>query len=276
MQRLASAVGRALGEQSRLARALRPAYERLLDLSSGGRGVRRTVNGRETFYIDPRSRGLFPEAYEPEVFAYLRERVQPGSVCLNIGANAGLYTLCLAQWTGPQGKVFAFEPNPAARRLLASNIARNQCGRQIEVVAEAVSSSVGESDFFASGAEGYSRLGSPNPDSPAKARKLRIATTTIDAFCSARSIAPDWIVMDVEGYEGAALEGARSVIASATHPLVLVVEMHPHLWRSAGWSQQRMMALFDELRLDPVPITGQDSPFAMPGAVSCTARQCRE
>ena len=162
MQKLAGMVSGALGRESAVIRALRPAYERLLDLSTGGRGVPRTLNGRETFYIDPRCRRLFPEIYEPQVCDYLRAGVQPGAVCLNIGAHVGIYALCLAQWAGPQGRVFAFEPNPQARRLLASNVARNFPGR-IEVSAHAVTAEQGEADFFAAASEGFSRLGSPNP-----------------------------------------------------------------------------------------------------------------
>src|SRR5262249_36920553 len=152
-------VSGALGRESAVIRALRPAYERLLDLSTGGRGVSRTLNGKETFYIDPRCRRLFPEIYEPEACDYLRARVQPGAVCLNIGAHVGIYALCLAHWAGPQGRVFAFEPNPQARRLLASNVARNSPGR-IEVSPTAVTAEVGEADFFAASNEGFSRLGS--------------------------------------------------------------------------------------------------------------------
>ena len=54
-----------------------------------------------------------------------------------------------------------------------------------------------------------------------------------------RAIAPQWIIMDVEGYEGEALQGARAVLDGPSPPGI-VLEFHPHLWKSANWDPRAM------------------------------------
>ena len=54
--------------------------------------------------------------WNPEEYAAFRAAVRPGDVVLEAGANVGAYTMLFAQWVGPAGRVFAFEPDP--RRLL--------------------------------------------------------------------------------------------------------------------------------------------------------------
>ena len=124
-QSLARKVAGALGRDSSIIRFLRPMYERGLDLMTGGRGYVRPLNDRERFYISPRHRSHFPESYDAPVMDYLRDRVRPGQVALNVGANVRVYSLCLAEWLGPGGRIFAFEPNPAIRAILADTARRN-------------------------------------------------------------------------------------------------------------------------------------------------------
>ena len=261
---LARAVSSLLGRRSAPIRALRPAYNRLLHIASGGRGVWWTANGRERFRIDPGLRQYFPPEYDPSVHAFLRERVKPGSVVLDVGANLGVYALCLARWVGPHGRVFAFEPNPATRRALERHIALNALQDQVTVVGEAVGASNGDATFTAIGVEGYSRLGAENPDLPG-GTPITVPMTTLDAFCERERISPDWIVLDIEGYEAAALRGGRATVVKRPG---LVVEMHPSLWAASNTSREEMETLLTELGLHPAPLTGQADAFKDYGIVS--------
>ena len=47
---------------------------------------------------------------------------RPGDVFVDGGANIGYYTLMSAELVGPQGKVFAFEPEPRNYSQLKANI----------------------------------------------------------------------------------------------------------------------------------------------------------
>lgn len=264
---LARAISGTVGRESAAIRALRPAYTWMLHVASFGRGIWWTVNGRERYRIDPHLRQYFPPEYDPLVHAFLRARVRPGSVVLDVGANLGIYALCLAEWAGPRGRVFAFEPNPAARAVLAKHVALNRFADRVTIVGEAISDVAGDAQFNAAGIEGYSRLGVGNPDLPG-GTSITVPVTTIDAFCARERLAPDWIVLDIEGYEGAALRGARETLRARRGGLGLVVEMHPTLWAASGTSRAGMESLLRELAMRPVPLTGQQDPFAEYGIVA--------
>lgn len=260
-----------LGRDSRLVTAIRPAYEWWLRWSSNGRGIRQTVNGRERFRIDPRYRIHFPEVYEPAVCAHLRERVRRGAVCLNLGAHVGVYALCLAEWSGPTGRVYAFEPNPRTRAVLENHVALNERQGWIEVVPLAVGDFSGDATLFTAESVQFSplsRLGAPNPDVPgATPVRIGIRVTTLDAFCHVRGLQPDWIVMDVEGYEVAALRGAAELVRRGRDHLGIVAEMHPNLWEPAGESRAAMERLLADLGLRPVALTGQQDALGEHGMV---------
>src|SRR2546423_3497617 len=100
-----------IGRESWLIRQLRPVYESFLDLSNKGRGIPWQING-VTYFIDPRYRHQLGHDYDAAVAAFLRERVKPGAICFDVGANVGVYALQFAHWSGPTGRVVAFEPNP--------------------------------------------------------------------------------------------------------------------------------------------------------------------
>jgi len=267
LRRAGSTVARVLGRDSAAVRALRPSWDALLDLFYGRRGIPQRLNGRERFRIDPRHRADFPEVYDPGVLAYLRERVRPGAVCLNVGAHVGVYALCLATWAGRRGRVHAFEPNPDTRRVLERHVALNGLADRIVVERMAVAERDGTASFIAAGHAGTSRLGAPGPLT-GPGRTVTVPVVSIDAYCEARHLEPDWITLDIEGWELAALAGGAETIARRASQLGLVVEMHPGAWADTGWDARRGRGLLEELRLTAIPLTGQHDPFAEYGIVA--------
>jgi FkbM family methyltransferase len=261
---VAGRVSGAAGRESWLVRRLRPAYESLLDLS--GRGIAWEINGVD-FRVDPRQRHRLGHHYDAPVAAFIRERLRPGAVCFDVGANVGVYVLQFAHWAGPAGRVVAFEPNPAARRVLARHVGLNGLGARVEVVPAAVGSAAGEATLYAAGADGMSRLGAPNVLIAGRAREVRVPVVTLDDFCRERDLRPDWLLIDIEGFELAALAGARRLIRERGTALHVVVEMHPSVWASADTTREGAAALLDELGLRPVPLTGQRDPLGEHGLV---------
>src|SRR5512138_2867115 len=82
----------------------------------------------QTMYLDPGdSMGLAIQGtYEPEETEAVLRSVKSGMVVVDIGANIGYYTLLFARLVGPQGRVIAFEPDPATFALLKKNVDSNQ------------------------------------------------------------------------------------------------------------------------------------------------------
>lgn len=245
-----------LGHESWFVRHLRPAYETLLGVMSGGQGIAWPING-VTYRIDPHHRCRLGQDYDAPVAAFLRERIKPGAICLDVGANVGVYVLQFAHWSAPGGQIIAFEPNPAARAVLDKHIRLNGLSERVTVVQAAVGAAGGEAEFFAAEADGMSRLGAPNQLIADRVSVMTVPVVTLDEYCEAQQVEPDWLLMDIEGFEIAALSGARRLIENRGEELGIVVEMHPNVWDTANTTRTQAEALLAELKLRAVPLMGQ-------------------
>jgi FkbM family methyltransferase len=224
------------------------------------------ING-ESFRIDPRQRRRLGKNYDAPVAAFLRERVREGAVCLDVGANVGVYVLQFARWAGETGRVVAFEPNPSALAVLRRHVELNDLKERVTVVPAAVGASSGEAVLHAAEAEGMSRLGEANRLIADRTVEIKVPVVTLDEFCAAEGLAPEWLFMDIEGFEIAALEGARRLITERGAALNIVVEMHSGVWDSAGTTRDSAESLLESLSLRAVPLTGQTDPMGEHGIV---------
>jgi FkbM family methyltransferase len=91
---------------------------------------------------------FFGEHYEPFSAWLVSELVTQGDICIDIGANFGSYTFLMANLTGSQGKVFAFEPQPDLYKLLLYSVKMNQVDDFVFVDCRALYSFSGESLKF--------------------------------------------------------------------------------------------------------------------------------
>jgi FkbM family methyltransferase len=169
--------------------------------------------------------------YEPGTTRLFQEVVKPGTVVIDVGAHVGYYALLAARQVGPQGKVYAFEPEPANYALLLKNIELNGYGN-IVAAGEAVSNRVGPATLFLtrldSGRHSTYHHGLPEKGSVA------VETTTLDAFLEAEGWPKvDLVKVDVEGAEWDVLEGMEQLLRKS-EGLKLILEFNPFLLQSAG------------------------------------------
>ncbi|MEA2686956.1 MAG: hypothetical protein QOE93_2151, partial [Actinomycetota bacterium] len=138
------------------------------------------------------------------VMAAIKPHVRPDSVCLDVGANIGLYSLGLST-LAPQGQVYAFEPSPSAHGHLLSNLEVNRAGNVV-VSNLAVSDTTGtvrfhDFSFFSAGSFS-SDEGSLLSAESYGSDSFEAATTTLDEFVADRKLdRVDFIKVDVEGAE---------------------------------------------------------------------------
>lgn len=270
-QTVAGRVARLVGRESWLIRKLRPAYESFLEWSGRGRGAAWTVNGVE-YRVDPHHRHRLGRDYDAPVAAFLRARVKSGDICVDVGANVGVYVLQFAHWSAPSGRVVAFEPNPGARAVLEKHVRFNCLADRVAVVPAAVSAHAGSATLYAADADGMSRLGEPNRAIAERVREITVPTVALDEYCEGARLSPDWLFIDIEGFEVAALEGARQLIEVRGGEMGIVVEMHPDAWHSAGTDRAQLERLLDELKLEAVPLTGQKDALGEHGLVHLAHR----
>lgn len=139
----------------------------------------------------------------------LIEHVPDQGVLLDVGANLGHWSetaLKLADQIGKKIDLHAFEPSSATRQQL---VARLSSREGIQVSALALSSAVGEANFFSNG-EG-SGTNSLDPYSGSEVE--RVATSTIDAYLSEECIENvAMIKVDTEGFDFEVIKGANNTL----------------------------------------------------------------
>jgi len=161
----------------------------------------------------------------------LAELIAPGSVCLDVGAAAGLYTQALSQLAGPTGQVHSVEPldfaHPVWSRVLrayaAANVQRHRLALGPRTGVEHMSVPIGR--YGPVTGRSFLDAQACGPDSNAEFGEqiaVAVPVETLDRF-SARLGLPrlDFVKIDVEGAELHVLRGGERVI-EAWRPTLLV------------------------------------------------------
>jgi len=255
--------GLGLSSRSRLVARMRPAYDSLLNFWYGQHGLVRVINDQETVRIRPAHR-YAAETYEPAVFDYLKRKVQAGMVVFDVGAHVGLFTVLLARWVGPSGRIFAFEPAPGTHAALIDHLALNQVADRVCVSPLAVSDQEGIAFLYTMANCPENTLSATHHRLP-QPQKHRVRVTTLDAFCASQSLVPDIIKIDIEGFELHALRGARETLIRQ-RPIV-VVEMHPMNWPEIDVTAAQVDQFLSELNYRLRPLEGQADPLGEYGHV---------
>lgn len=89
-----------------------------------------TVENQGQFFIDPINDWIknclrYYGAWEPMIAEEIKRHVKAGTVVLDIGSHIGTHTITMSNCVGPEGKVFAFDPNKKIFRELCYNMAQN-------------------------------------------------------------------------------------------------------------------------------------------------------
>jgi FkbM family methyltransferase len=149
-----------------------------------------------------------------------------GGVVLDVGGNIGAVTLYLAAKVGPSGLVVAYEPDASNLDIFHRNLAVNGSPKQVQLVPKGVFDREGVREFFAGGNYTSSFLKTNYVEGgAAKYHVVNIPVTTLDAEAERLGLTRlDFVKMDVEGAEIAALRGARQML-TRFHPQI-IVETH--------------------------------------------------
>jgi FkbM family methyltransferase len=201
--------------------------------------------------------GAHWKTYEPHLAACLKRICAPGTVALDIGANVGYHALLMSQLVGPQGSVYAFEPNSENCRLILLSAAQNDLAN-IVLLPVALSDARGWSYFT-------THIGSNGGLLREDAALLRQHGTIVPTFTLDELSLPPvaTIKIDVEGAEYKALRGGARML-ERDRPAIICefsVQMVEHISevRAADFLQWIAgmgyeISILDRTTCEPVPI----------------------
>ncbi len=178
-------------------------------------GFRLYLNPEDQGVSDTLAREHIWEALETQL---VKDEIHEGDTVLDIGANIGYYTLLFSRIVGEKGRVFSFEPDPTNFALLERNVATNGCAN-VTLVQKAVSNKTGETLLYLSRANRGDHRIYRSIDEDREAIVIR--ATTLDAFFGGWRDKINFIKMDIQGAEGAALEGMTHLLEGNRHVKIL-------------------------------------------------------
>jgi FkbM family methyltransferase len=182
-----------------------------------------TLDGQRMIIPNPKKHVLgrmvyLHQTWEDLVSQEVCASLRSGMTALDIGAHVGYFTLLMAKRVGPTGKVYSFEPNPATRSLLESNIRLNHL-TQVTVCPVALFSRHGIGHLEQR--ENLNSVLSPQPSLV----ETMVEMVAYDRYAARmRFSTADVIKMDVEGAEYDIVQGMHTLLGEH-HPL-LIMEVH--------------------------------------------------
>lgn len=172
---------------------------------------------------------FFHGTYEEPTTDLVKRLSRHGWTFVDVGANAGYFSLLAADLGGETAKVVAFEPNPRLSQMLRASVDLNgpETSRRITVVQAGCSDSRATSSLALSPDPRNSGLSSLEPsvgdvwDSP---NLLDINTVRLDEWCMTNGYKPDAVKIDVEGHELSVIRGMTGLLERG-RPGALICEL---------------------------------------------------
>jgi len=163
--------------------------------------------------------------YEPDLTALFGRLARRGWTVLDVGANAGYFSLLAAGLGGPRSRIVAFEPQGRIAAMLRRTLELN-AGAGIELVEAACGDHDGRVALVTPSDPRNSGLATLRRDE-VSGPTAEVPLLRLDRFCAERGLAPDLMKIDVEGAEDAVLRGSETLLAGGA-PRHVVCEVWPH------------------------------------------------
>jgi FkbM family methyltransferase len=163
-------------------------------------------------------------AYEEHFHEALQAAVRPGDIVWDVGANVGLYTEIFAGWTGPQGRVVAFEPLAECCAQIAARVreqpwvtAQNKAMGDADTTGWLLTTQDSFSNHIETGTADH---GSNDGNTD----KQPVVIARGDTVADELQQTPNVVKIDVEGFEEEVLKGMPATLASpALHSVLMEI-----------------------------------------------------
>ncbi len=168
-----------------------------------------------------------------QFLAFLRSLDGPTRF-IDVGAHYGLFSLAAIHAGKPGSKVLALEPSPPAFTELCRNLELLGSDSIVPIQA-AVGEETSELVMHVTH-DGRGMMVAVKQEEKYEYESVKVPVVTLDDLCDERSFAPNVLKIDVEGFEGEVLRGARRVLREDRPAIFL--EVHGFLLKRRGLDSQ--------------------------------------
>lgn len=192
------------------------------------------------------------DGVEPHTSATLRFFFERSQTFVDVGANAGFYSLLAALWS-PAIQVVAFEPVPQIFSGLVRNVRLNQLENRIRCENIALSSQSGAATLLLPRSDGADpettgTLVADGWQARQNSARLQVRSERFDDYERRCPMKADLVKIDVEDFEADVLEGMRATILRDRPFIICEVLTRPH-------QNVRTLAVVRSLGYEPYWIT---------------------
>ena len=173
--------------------------------------------------IRPGDHGLTGNIYcglqEFEDMSYLLNVTTPEDLFIDVGANAGAYSILACKARGAKGH--CYEPVPSTFETLKSNLNVNDLAEQVKAMNVGIADKEGTLRFHSDlNCENRVLAEGENPSN-----SIDVPVHSLDSLLE--GLNPTILKVDVEGFEGAVVEGADSVLSNPSlHSIIIELRGH--------------------------------------------------
>jgi FkbM family methyltransferase len=161
--------------------------------------------------------------YELPLQQLLSNRLKPGDIFYDIGANVGFFTAVAAKLVTSTGKVYSFEPVPENAAIVRHNVRQNNFSN-VTIIEKAVSATTGEGKLWLARYAGGHTLSDADLPPDLKG-SLAVELVSIDRLIEQKEIDPPTVVkVDVEGAEFDVLQGMSQTISQFKPTIIYEVD----------------------------------------------------
>ena len=168
-------------------------------------------------------------AKEPATVQWILDRMKPGEVLYDVGANVGAYSMVAAMQARQNAKIYAFEPSFATFQQLCRNVVLNQCQDRVIPHMLALSAGTAVARFNYASLQGGTSLHTLGEAIDYKGEQFQpiycqeMLSFSIDDLVARFGFSPPTLMkIDVDGTELDIIEGTAQVLAGPSLKSVIL------------------------------------------------------
>lgn len=191
------------------------------------------------------------EQYDICNFSALEKLVNKGDVCLDIGANIGVYSVILSQLSGDSANIHSFEPVSHIRNRLMMNARLNGFSDihindfALGAAPETIEMNQIKEGVFRGGTSSFLKNENWQSLSDSDFETVPVAVNTLDFYVSDAMLKKvSFLKIDVEGFEWNVLQGAKNTLQTFKPHILMEYDFERHNEEHTPEAYKRF---FDEL-----------------------------